>query len=108
MVQCLYALEDFSLADFEDFTEYLQDISLDADTTHFFKVLSNSFENFQPKEIASHGNSDSRARQLFEDTHSKDQTLSYNLRQGPKINVSVNLPNFDGSKANLQGLSLIF
>ena len=38
MVQCLYALEDFSFADFEDFTEYLQDISLDEDTTDLFKV----------------------------------------------------------------------
>ena len=34
MVQCHYALEDFSDADFEDFTEYLQDFSLGEDTTH--------------------------------------------------------------------------
>ena len=90
MVNCFYALEDFSYADFDayDFTEYLQDLSLDEDIILFFKVLSNFLKNFQPKEIPSDRNSESQARQLFDGTHSKDQTLTCNSRQSPKINVS--------------------
>ena len=92
MVNCFYALEDFSYvyADFDayDFTEYLQDLSLDEDIILLFKVLSNFLKNFQPKEIPSDRNSESQACRLFEDTHSKDQTITYNSKQSPKINVS--------------------
>ena len=64
IVQCLYALEKFSYADFDDFAEYIQDVSLDEDTSHLFQVLLNSFENFQPKKNLLECNSESSCLKL--------------------------------------------